>query len=109
MQDLVTSKTIDMHVSLLKPFIYDAEHVDPATVALSDQESFLVEKIIIKHKGKRKYKSTLRFFVKWIGYSEPTWESWKNLRHNVHLHNYLRASPTLKSLVPKQYNTTQSS
>eukprot|EP00981_Chlorochromonas_danica_P014972 scaffold9728_cov194-Ochromonas_danica.AAC.1 len=36
LQDLVTMRNEDVHVSLLKPFHYDPTETDPLTVALAD-------------------------------------------------------------------------
>lgn len=101
-QDLVTSKIEDVHVSLMKPFVYEEAYTDPATVALADKGMFWVEKIL-RHRGNPKGpKGQLAFEVKWIGHPEPTWEPWKNLIHNVKLHEYLAAN-NMHALIPQQH------
>jgi hypothetical protein len=45
--DLVLNKPYDYHVKLLRPFHYDAESVNPDTIALADNNSYLVEETLI--------------------------------------------------------------
>jgi len=92
LRNLATGKEVSpKNIHLLKPFYYDSQRVDPVQVALKDlPEDYLVEQIL-KHKGNLKgKKSSMSFQVKWLGYAEPTWESWKNVRENSVLHDYLR-------------------
>jgi hypothetical protein len=106
LQDLVTGKTEDVHVSLLKPFIYEEAHTDPATVALADKGMFWVERIL-RHRGNpRGPKGQLSFEVKWIGHPNPTWEPWKNVIHNIKLHEYLSQN-NLQMLIPLQHRQQQ--
>jgi hypothetical protein len=106
-QDLVKFKNRDVHVSLLKPYYFDPEYTDPAKVALTDKQNFLVE-AIRKHSGTISNKSTLQFEVKWEGYpeTENTMLPWKELIHNERLHDYLRRE-NLLPWIPQDYRTEQ--
>ena len=89
LQNLVTLKTRDVHVTQLKPFHYDATEVDPVDIARKEEQEFLVENILQHRGGPRR--STLEFFVKWTGYDESynSWEPWENVRDNSILNKYL--------------------
>ena len=90
-QDLVTMKTEQVHISLLKKFDYDPNLVDPAEVARHDTNEFIVEQIL-KLQGSFDAKKKLRVLVRWQGYSadNDTWEPWANVKDNIVLHDYLR-------------------
>jgi hypothetical protein len=76
-------------VHSLKPFFYDKKRTDPVVVALRDyKDTFLVSEIISDN-GCWKNRGELKFKVLWLGYDEPTWEPWANLRDNSVLHEYL--------------------
>lgn len=100
-QDLITGKLSDTHVSNLKPFLYDPEHVDPLSVAMQDNQEFLIDHII-EHRGQRNNKTAMEFKVRWSGQdpSQDTWESWKELRNTVQLREYL-AQHKMKALITK--------
>lgn len=100
-QDLVTLKNEQVHVSLLKKFEYDPDLVDPAEVARHDTQEFIVEQIL-QHKGSFDHKKNLVFKVRWQGYTpeNDTWEPWAHLRDNVQLHEYLRQNNLAKH-IPK--------
>jgi hypothetical protein len=106
-QDLNKFTNRDVHVSLLKQYQFDPAHTDPAKVALTDKQNFLVE-AIRKHHGTIGNKATLEFEVKWDGYpeTENTMLPWKELIHNKRLHDYLRLKK-LYSWIPKDYRTEQ--
>ena len=61
---------------------------------------------IIEHAGDPNHRKDLLFRVRWLGHDETsdTWEKYSNLRHNIKLHEYLRANK-LKKLIPKYDNT----
>jgi hypothetical protein len=102
-QNLVNNKLEDFHVTNLQPFYYDERVVNPTEVALADNESFLVEKIM-SHRftdSQRKIKSNLQFLVKWINIPEPTWEPWKSTNKLNKVHEYLRSKSDLKKFTPK--------
>jgi hypothetical protein len=98
-QDLISKKLSDTHISNLKPFIFDADVTDPLQVAMQDQQEFLIDKIV-EHRGDRKKRTEMEFKVRWFGYdeSEDTWEPWKHLRNTSQLHDYLKIHK-MKSLI----------
>jgi hypothetical protein len=68
-----------VHVSRLRPFIYDPEYVDPQTVQLNDTGEYTVKEVL-QHQGDPKGKrKDLKFLIHWDGYDDPadyTWEEW---------------------------------
>eukprot|EP00969_Alexandrium_andersonii_P159353 7040487-Alexandrium_andersonii.AAC.2 len=107
LQDLVTMRNEDVHVSLLKPFHYDPAETDPLTVALADSNSFIVERIL-DHRGDLRRVSTLEFKVKWLGYENPDWQPWSNVRTTKKLHEYL-VSVGLQRLIPRAFRVQETS
>jgi len=102
LQNLVSDKMEDYHVTLLRPFHFDPEHVDPKDVARRDTEEYYVERIL-EHRGDVKRLRTLEFLVKWEGYDDSwnSWEPWKNLRLTEALHRYL-IDNGLRRLIPRE-------
>jgi hypothetical protein len=100
-ENLAQSKFEDFKVTDLRPFHYDPERINPQEIATKDKEVYLVE-AITDHQGTRARPAQMTFLVKWIGYPEPTWQPWSDVRDNFVLHNYLRDN-NLKSLVPKKF------
>lgn len=100
LQDLLTSKNFDVHISKLSPFNYDETRTDPKTIAMDDAQEFLIESII-SHRGDRSRRSSMEFLVKWQGYSDDanSWEPYSGLRDTDQLLAYLRAN-RLRSLIP---------
>lgn len=98
-QDLITGKNTETHVTNLKPFLYDPQHVNPTDIAMQDNQEFLIDHIM-DHRGDRRDKTNMEFKVRWSGYddSEDTWEPWKELRSTIQLHEYLRTH-NMKSLI----------
>jgi hypothetical protein len=101
LQDLVTLKLEDYHVTSLKSFDHNPENTDPIDVANRDNQNFIVERVL-QHKGNFNKKSSLEFLVKWEGYDDAqnTWQTWASLRTNVRLHEYLRSKGLAKH-IPK--------
>ena len=93
----------NVHVSQLKPFVYDPAKTDPSEVALRDDDLMIVQKIL-SHKGNKNKRDTLRFLIKWSGLddSHNHWNTYADLRHNSILHDYLRKHK-MASLIPRQY------
>jgi hypothetical protein len=91
LKDLITSKVKPYHVKRLTQFNFDPSKWNPLQVALRDTgDLFQVEKIS-SYKGQIKGpKSQLFFKVHWVGYEEPTWEPWANIRANIKLHEFIR-------------------
>jgi hypothetical protein len=102
-QNLITDRKETVHITRLKQFVYDPIRTDPTKVAMTDDQSFVIEKIL-KHKGDTKYKSSMKFLVRWQGYDETddTWEPWSGLRDTEQLHAYLLQNK-LGRLIPKEF------
>ena len=79
--DLITNKKKDYHVSDMKPFIFNADLVDPVDIARRDYMEFFIENVI-SYRGNLKRKTELEFQIKWLGYDEThnSWEPYANLR-----------------------------
>ena len=90
------------HASNLKQFIFNPSRTSPADIARRDYMEFFVESIL-EHRGNTKLLNSLFFKVKWMNYDDSynSWEPWKALRRCDKLHDYLRADPKLKKLMPK--------
>jgi hypothetical protein len=101
--DLITNKHKMYHVTQLKPFQYDPLRTDPTDIARRDHLEFFVEKII-SFKGDIRKVTTLTFLVKWLGYDDThnTFEPWKSLMNNEHLHEFL-IQHNLRNLIPRKY------
>jgi len=109
LQNLVTLQNQDAHVTLLKQYEYDSAHIDPAKVALTDKQHFVVEAIRKHYGSPLDKKANLRFEVKWEDYPEykNTIVPWHELIHNEKLHDYLRANLNLIALLPKDHRTEE--
>jgi hypothetical protein len=92
LQDLVTHKLKNFHLTQLKAFKYDEMDVDPAEIARAEQQEFLVENILdhCKPEGSKK-RTDYEFLVKWTGYdhADNSWEPWEFVRDNDKLIVYL--------------------
>lgn len=89
-QNLITYKNDDVHISRLKPFEYDPADVDPRVIAMQDEGEFLID-YIKQHRGDPTKRSTLEFLVKWApGGGDDSWEPWENLRRTDQLFDYLQ-------------------
>jgi transposase InsO family protein len=98
-QDLVTGKMSDTHISNLSPFLYDPNHVDPLDIAMKDQEEFFIDSIV-SHRGNKSRRKTMEFLVHWRGYGHDSdsWEPYSSLRDTDQLILYLRNN-RLRSLI----------
>ena len=102
--DLVLNKERKIHVSRLKPFIFDPLVTDPLDIARRDYGQYLVKEILT-HNGDPKRRLLMKFRVHWLGFDEEedhTWESFKTLRLIPCLHEYL-SNNNLTSLIPKEF------
>ena len=91
-QDLVTFKTHDVHVSRLKPFLYDQLTVDPVQVARSEQQDAVVDRDLPHRNEKNSnYRTDMEFYIKWAGWDDSynSWIPWENARNNIELLKYL--------------------
>ena len=102
LQNLVTGKNEDHHISKLQPFYYDAEHTDPVLIANKDYDVVNVERILEMSGDPNGSRKLLLFKVHWQGCSDlvDSWESYATLRHNSLLHDFLRAN-NLRKLIHK--------
>jgi hypothetical protein len=104
LMNTVTRKNEEIHISLLRPFLYDANYIDPKEVAMKDAISTFTVESILEHSGNRSRVGSLDFKVRWLGYDESydLWLPWKELRTNTQLHQYLAANG-MKALIPKEF------
>jgi hypothetical protein len=103
-RNLVTMKSMEVHISRLKAFHYDENKIDPRSIANQEAQVYDV-KCIHKHIGNTKKVSTLKFFVEWVGFPDHedyTWIDWKELRTNIILHQYL-VKVNLSKLIPSGF------
>jgi hypothetical protein len=103
LQDLITNKTDDYHVTQIRPFVYDPKYNSPDEAARHNHGEYLVEKIT-EHRGDRHEKDTMEFLVKWAGYNETenSWEPYSELKHNEQLHSYLETH-RMRTLIPRSH------
>ena len=99
-QNLVTNKKEDFHVTNMKPFILDPE-MEPEEVARLEQAVDEIEKVISRTGSPRRV-ANMRFRVKWIGDDNVTIEDWKTLRRTRALHEYLETNGMAK-LIPREF------
>jgi hypothetical protein len=102
-QDLLTGKNFDTHISNLRPFNYDASRTDPKEVAMHDQHEFVLQEVLA-HRGDKYRRSTMEFLVRWEGFGPvfDSWEPYSNLRDTEKLLVYLSAN-RLKTLIPQKH------
>jgi hypothetical protein len=92
-RNLHSNKLEDFHVKLLTPFHYDARYTDPEAEALVDRQGFIVE-AVLDHifESKKQLKTDLKFLIKWLGYTKPTWEPYAGVAMVGKVHEYLVAN-----------------
>lgn len=102
LQNLVTEKNEDHHISKIRPFYYDPSQTDPILIANKDQQMVNVDSILDMKGNPHQSRSNLYFKVRWRGCTEreDTWEPYSNLRHNSKLHEFLIRNK-LRKLIPK--------
>ena len=87
LQDLITQRSADYHVSLIHPFRSDERTLTPMQTAVTDYLDEFVVESILAHKGNlRAPRKHLVFLVKWAGYDDPaenTWEPYDNIKDNA--------------------------
>jgi hypothetical protein len=101
-QHLVHGKSLDTHISNLRPFFYDPTNVDPKDIAVANEGEFYIDRII-SHRGDTNRRSTMEFQVRWLGYTEDddTWEPYSELRDTEQLLTYLRGNRLVKLINAK--------
>jgi transposase InsO family protein len=108
LENLVTSKQENHHVTNLREFHFDDTRVNPIQVANQDEFATVVEKIIshvpIKESYKGVKRSELEFKVRWLNLPEENdrYLPYKELRNNPALHKYLREN-SMKSFIPPEH------
>jgi hypothetical protein len=101
-QDLLTHKTTDTHVSNLCEFRYDSSSsLEPIEVAARNAGEFFIDRIY-DHRGTTSKRGNMEFLVSWKGYSQKddTWEPYKEVYKTQAFVDYCYANK-LKSLVNK--------
>ncbi len=101
-QDLLTHKTTDTHVSNLCEFRYDPlSSLEPIEVAARNAGEFFIERIY-DHRGTTTKRLNMEFLVSWKGYSQKddTWEPYKAVCKTQAFVDYCYANK-LTSLVNK--------
>lgn len=103
LQDLVTDKLKNFHLTQLKEFKFDPMDTDPTEVARAEQHEFLVENIL-EHRGDSTRRTQLEFLVQWSGYDESynSWEPWEYVRDNEKLLVYLYRNKLRNFLTKEQ-------
>ena len=103
LRNIVTGKSNNYHVQLLKPFLYDERFVDPVQVAISEHDEYLIDKVL-EHKFLGGDKTKLVCLVSWLGYQEASWEPVANLRLTQQFHDYAK-SHKLVRFIPSSFKT----
>ena len=108
LQDLVTSASEKVHISKLRPFLYDERTLTPLQAAITDEfDEFIPETCLGMRGDIRGSRKNLEFKIRWAGYGpeNDTWESWENVRGNRVVYDYLFNHPLKRAqrLLPKDY------
>jgi hypothetical protein len=101
-QDLLTHKITDTHVSNLCEFKYDSSsNMNPVEVAARNAGEFFIDRIS-EHRGITSKRMNMEFLVSWKGYSakDDTWEPYKAVCKTQAFVDYCYAN-RLTSLVNK--------
>jgi hypothetical protein len=106
-QNLITGKVEDFPNKYIKQFVYDENYTNPEDVALTDEQYFIVDKILAhKPAGKNLTISTsknkIKFQVLYKGEKDPIWVEYATLRDNEILHKYLTTNKLVR-LIPSKY------
>ena len=101
-QDLVTGKPHDTHVTRLSEYLFDENDTSftPYDAARRDNHEQVVE-AVLGHTGHYTDKRAMTFEIKWKGETATTMEPWKNVRLVDVLHVYL-ANNKMRTIIPKK-------
>jgi hypothetical protein len=102
-ENLVDRKHSTVHITNLRPYFFDPDVIDPAIIAMHDQQEFVVENVL-DHRGDKKLCSEMEFIIKWKGFDNEkhnSWEPWSGIRNTKKLHEYLKDNK-MKSLINKR-------
>lgn len=94
LQNLVTQRTADYHVSKLRPFLYDERTLTPLEVAVTDTpDEFIIDRVLAMKGGTHRGKKNISFKIRWAGYGpdDDTWEPWSGVRDTAAVQLYLRS------------------
>jgi hypothetical protein len=108
LQDIVTQRIAQYHVSKLRPYQYDSRTLSPLEAAVTDiPDEFIVAECLGMQGDVRGPKQNLTFRIRWAGYGPEydTNEPWKHVRDNDVVLTYLynHPNPRVKRLVPKSF------
>jgi hypothetical protein len=91
LQDIVTLRNKDYHITKLRPFIFDAATQNPLDYAIrDDNETYVVEKISQLRGKPTGPKKSIYLKVHWIGVKDTSWEQWSRMRNSIALQNFLK-------------------
>lgn len=110
LQDLVTMRNRDYHVSKLRPFLFDPLTENPLDYAIRDDNSTYVVDKITSLKGKPLGpKKLLWLKVYWVGEKDSSWEPWSRMRNSSALQTYLKdhTNATYRALCPQNITVEQ--
>jgi hypothetical protein len=62
-ENLVDKKHVTVHITNLCPYYYDPDVIDPAIIAMHDNQEFVIEKVL-EHRGDKKLRSSMEFLIK---------------------------------------------
>jgi transposase InsO family protein len=111
--NVIDDKPLDFHVTSLKAFRFDPDHVDPKLIACGDEQEFHVERVLrhswadapptrrTNRRPPARSRRDLFFEIRWLGFDEheDSWEPWKNVRLVAVVQAYCRQHPELRHLV----------
>jgi transposase InsO family protein len=98
-KNLITEQHELKGIWLLRQFIFDANRTNPKDIALKDKAQIFNAEKILNHLGTWSRKTSMKFTVKWEGYTETTIEPWKNVSNSRAMQSYLEEL-NLQHLVP---------
>jgi transposase InsO family protein len=101
LRDLISHSLETVHVSKLRPYVYNPDRQQPPEVVASKDRQLDFVAAVLSHTGDKRNKTRMRFRVHWTDGS-VTIEPWNHLQSNELLHEYLIAN-RMKSLIPPNY------